>query len=65
MNKPKIKQMGRPRVYTTPRSPRLLQLSDELWEAIGAVAGEGKRTEYIEKQLRAIPEIASYLKGRD
>lgn len=56
-----IKKMGRPRVYNTPRRPRLLSISDELWDAIGAIAGEGKRTEYVEKQLRSIPEIASYL----
>lgn len=55
--------MGRPKVYDKPRTPRLIQLSDELIAAIDAIAGEGKRTEYIEKQLRDIPEIAAYLEG--
>jgi hypothetical protein len=55
------KKMGRPVVYSSPRRPRLIQLSDEVWEAIGKVAGEGKRTEYIEQQLRQIPEIQALL----
>jgi hypothetical protein len=58
------KKMGRPTIYDTPRRPRLIQLSDELWEAIEAIAGEGKRTEYIEKHLRTIPEIVAYLEKR-
>jgi len=57
-----IKKMGRPAVYTTPRRPRLLQLSDELIEAIDTVAGDGQRNKYIEEHLRAIPEIAALLK---
>jgi hypothetical protein len=58
------KKMGRPVVYTTARRPRLVSLSDEVWEAVGIVAGEGKRTEYIEKHLRSLPEIAVYLERR-
>ncbi len=57
-----IKKMGRPTVYSTPRRPRLLQLSDELIEAIDTVAGDGQRNKYIEEHLRAIPEIAALLK---
>jgi hypothetical protein len=57
------KKMGRPTVYKKPRRPRLIQLSDELIDAIDATAGDGKRTEYIEQQLRAIPEIAAQLEG--
>jgi hypothetical protein len=56
--------MGRPPIYKTARRPRLIQLSDELVTAIDTVAGEGKRTEYIEKQLRAIPEIAAILERK-
>ncbi len=59
---PNQKKMGRPAVYSTPRRPRLLQLSDELIEAIDTVAGDGQRNKYIEEHLRAIPEIAALLK---
>lgn len=59
------KKMGRPTIYNKPRTPRLIQLSDELIAVIDAIAGEGKRTEYIEKQLRAIPEIAASLQRRE
>lgn len=58
------KKMGRPVVYNIPRRPRLLQISDEVWDALGIVAGEGKRTEYIEEHLRTIPEIAKLLGKR-
>jgi hypothetical protein len=64
MTKRTSKKMGRPVVYNTPRRPRLLQISDEVWDALGIVAGEGKRTEYIEEHLRAIPEIAKLLGKR-
>jgi len=64
MGKKPVKKMGRPRVYDKPRTPRLIQLSDELIATIDAIAGDGKRTEYIEQQLRAIPEIAAQLRER-
>lgn len=53
-------RMGRPFVYNPdkPRRPRTITLTDELWEALKQVAGEGKRAEYIEEHLRAIPEVA-------
>jgi hypothetical protein len=59
------KKMGRPQVYTSPRRPRLLQLSDELVEAIDTVAGDGQRNKYIEEHLRAIPEIATQLARKE
>lgn len=58
------KKIGRPVVYTTMRRPRLLQLSDEVIEAIDVIAGDGKRNKYIEEHLRAIPEIAAYLEQK-
>lgn len=56
-------KMGRPHVYdpNKPRRPRLIPLTDELWEALETVAGDGKRAKYIEKKLREIPEIAAIL----
>jgi hypothetical protein len=57
------KSMGRPLVYdpNNPRRPRTITLTDELWNALKDVAGEGKRAEYIEKMLREIPEVATLL----
>jgi hypothetical protein len=55
--------MGRPYVYDPlkPRRQRGIQITDELWEALSKVAGTGKVAQYIEEELRKIPEIAALL----
>lgn len=54
------KKMGRPYVYdpSKPRRQRGVQLTDELWEALVSVAGNGKVAQYLEERLREIPEVA-------
>ena len=56
-------KMGRPYVYDPdkPRRQRGLQLSDELWNALVKVAGEGKVAAFLEEHLREIPEVAQMI----
>lgn len=59
-------KMGRPYVYdpTKPRRQRGVQVTDELWEALGKAAGTGKVSQYIEERLREVPEIVALLEAK-